>query len=818
MSISPYQLGAPWPHFRGLYNNNSAQALSSAVCNSCSQSKGLGTLWQYNYNEYSRFIVTTPYSTPVIGVDGTIYVGSNDLNFYAFEAWGSLQWKFTTGFEVVSSPAIGLDGTIYIGSFDYNAYAFTPWGSVLWTFPTGYDTQSSPAIGSDGTVYFGSSDSNLYAVWPWGSLAWTFLTGSSIISSAAIGFNETVYVGSFDGNMYAIWPWGSLRWQYCTGYYIYSSPAVGLDGSIYIGSDDSNLYALHYWGSSQWKYFMGYQVESSPVIGSDRTIYVGSDDGYLYAICPWGSLNWKFATNNQVISSPAIGSTGTIYVVSDDNNLYALSMLGSLLFKFNTGSSQFSSPVIGANETIYVAAGSNLYALGSAEPVSTPSKSSDKLLIAILVGASVILILIVAIIYRYYRNKAGVDEVESEPDDKSITVTNPIVPPSDDHTSPEATLSEPLVPLTTRDRNDNASSVSISMDWNDTYSDHHLTTLTNALHRTDVIRAKYTMEQKLFWVSRLINSINELHSKNEVHGDINSENIVIHDLSFSLKLNEERFIQHSEMETKMPYYAPEILDGGEPSKEADMYAFGIVAWEILAQEIPFQRDTFDPSALNWMVHKKIRPPLAKLPYDTPPAILEMLRSCWCDKSSERMVASNSASIVNFQYDAVRTKSYDVFLSYSHQEKGFAEFIFDELHRLEYKVWLDKKDIQDINFLLEMDRGITNSTVVLACVSQAYQASEYCMLELETAHKQKKEVTLVIEKDMNNWIRQDVKDLCETGSRLYTDVSELIMNFDWANPPPEELVLELRNSDKMGTLLNHLHNLGCRRLLNQPHVT
>lgn len=39
-------------------------------------------------------------------------------------------WKFNIGREINSSPAIGSDGTIYIGSFDGKLYAINSDGSL----------------------------------------------------------------------------------------------------------------------------------------------------------------------------------------------------------------------------------------------------------------------------------------------------------------------------------------------------------------------------------------------------------------------------------------------------------------------------------------------------------------------------------------------------------------------------------------------------------------------------------------------------------------------------------------------------------------
>ena len=53
------------------------------------------------------------------------------------------------GFEtegwVLSSPAIGSDGTVYVGSHDHNLYAINgKTGTKLWEFKTGVYVRSSP--------------------------------------------------------------------------------------------------------------------------------------------------------------------------------------------------------------------------------------------------------------------------------------------------------------------------------------------------------------------------------------------------------------------------------------------------------------------------------------------------------------------------------------------------------------------------------------------------------------------------------------------------------------------------------------------------
>ncbi|MDY6989259.1 MAG: PQQ-binding-like beta-propeller repeat protein [Thermodesulfobacteriota bacterium] len=154
------------------------------------------------------------------------------------------KWDYGTGGEVASSPAIGADGTIYVGSADGCLYAIGSDGAKKWTFKTGGSVISSPAVASDGSIYVGSGDGRLYAINHDGTFKWAYQTGDAVYSSPVIGRDGTIYVGSWDHHVYALSPDGLLRWTFETGNGIFSSPAIGPDNTIYVGSSDGKLYAL----------------------------------------------------------------------------------------------------------------------------------------------------------------------------------------------------------------------------------------------------------------------------------------------------------------------------------------------------------------------------------------------------------------------------------------------------------------------------------------------------------------------------------------------------------------------------------------------
>jgi outer membrane protein assembly factor BamB len=297
--------------------------------------------------------------------DAKLRIDSNDPNENPYDVTliSALKWKFQTGGYVFSSPSIGKDGTIYVGSGDSYLYAINPDGTMKWKLPTDSSVKSSPAIGKDGTI-FGSGDCCLYAINPDGTMKWALSPDSSVKSSPSIGKDGTIYVGL--GYLCAINPDGTMKWKFQTGNYVESSPAIGKDGTIYVGSDDTYLYAINPDGTMKWKFQTGNYVESSPAIGEDGTIYVGSDDTYLYVINPDGTQKWMFKTGGSVYSSPAIGEDGIIYVGSDDTYLYVINPDGTQKWMFKTGGSVYSSPAIGEDGTVYVGSDDGyLYALNS---------------------------------------------------------------------------------------------------------------------------------------------------------------------------------------------------------------------------------------------------------------------------------------------------------------------------------------------------------------------------------------------------------------------------------------------------------------------
>jgi len=352
------------------------------------------------------------FSTPVIGDDETIYVGSADKLFYALDPIsGKQRWAFPTGECIDSAGCIGEDGTVYFASCDAGLYGLTPSGEQTWrldlfkdrqhyTPSTIYWWEGNVVLGPSGDLYAGNDDFNFYAIEPGGGVRWAYLTGLHIWTAPAFGDDGAVYFASFDLQFYALnAESGKVMWRAPTGNFIASSPAVAPDGTIVFGSFDGQIYALGpRRGRTRWQLATGGPIYATPAIADDGTIYLGSSDGSLYAIDPAGPrVKWTFYTGDAIRCSAALGpdperkSPYLVYFGGGNGLIYALDPDGQRRWSLDTrvGGVGIDYPNINAS-----------IALGRTG-LSTASASGDVFFVP----------------YHYYLEKPGAEGLERRPDD-----------------------------------------------------------------------------------------------------------------------------------------------------------------------------------------------------------------------------------------------------------------------------------------------------------------------------------------------------------------------------------------------------------------
>ena len=168
---------------------------------------------------------------------------------------GRLAWSYEMDSEIANSPVIGSEGTVYVGTTRGIFYAVSASGKLKWSSRIGQQVAASAAIGSDGTVYVPNSDGKVFAFYANGKLKWSYNIGDMAGAPPTVAPDGTVYVGSDE--LYALDASGTLKWSYKTARFVDSCPAIGTDGTIYVSTLDNHLLALNRNGTLKWSLGVG---------------------------------------------------------------------------------------------------------------------------------------------------------------------------------------------------------------------------------------------------------------------------------------------------------------------------------------------------------------------------------------------------------------------------------------------------------------------------------------------------------------------------------------------------------------------------------
>jgi outer membrane protein assembly factor BamB len=322
-----------------------------------------GTMnWLIRVNNTNLAQFTSPnsiYTTPAIGLDGTIYIGSNEGYLFALTSTGTVKWSYSAGYPLQSSPIIDGSGTIYFGAGkkvyavgDYGYAAYPKW---LTPFTTQANVNSSPALSSNGYLYFGSDDGYVYAINSFtGIQIWSYNASNTlpagvhpIYTSASIDASSNVVIGNgsyMNGSLYYLnGLTGALIWQKTDFLSVFNGPfynTVAIYGDTFYLSTIAYVFAINRLnGVTKWYYYNTNCYYTSAVLDASGTLYFGSikaktinqytqNAGVLHCVTDNGNSwteNWALQVCNPGrLAPPVIGSNQTIYISATANNIYAI--------------------------------------------------------------------------------------------------------------------------------------------------------------------------------------------------------------------------------------------------------------------------------------------------------------------------------------------------------------------------------------------------------------------------------------------------------------------------------------------------------------
>ncbi|KAG5176266.1 CTR-like PK [Tribonema minus] len=146
-------------------------------------------------------------------------------------------------------------------------------------------------------------------------------------------------------------------------------------------------------------------------------------------------------------------------------------------------------------------------------------------------------------------------------------------------------------------------------------------------------RRRYGMQELLKIALDTVYAMQYLHSQSPpvVHRDLKSHNLLI-GADGNTKLCDFGLVCTSSTTAGTPcYMAPELLQNRPFTKSVDVYAFGILLWELFSQDLPFRG--LEVGDVKEVVTAGQRPTVPR--GDTPRQIRDMMEQCWAQVPMER---------------------------------------------------------------------------------------------------------------------------------------------------------------------------------------
>jgi serine/threonine protein kinase len=152
----------------------------------------------------------------------------------------------------------------------------------------------------------------------------------------------------------------------------------------------------------------------------------------------------------------------------------------------------------------------------------------------------------------------------------------------------------------------------------------------------EATRNAVTWKERLVILSGVVRGLVYLHKNGLAHGNLHSGNVLVEKMEdlidariadFGLNRRFDRETFTTKPRGVLPFLAPEVLASAQhvETAAADMYAYGIIMWQVATGERPFRNRPYDLTLAYDVCMANLRPDVND---EIPICYVEQMRQCW----------------------------------------------------------------------------------------------------------------------------------------------------------------------------------------------
>jgi hypothetical protein len=232
----------------------------------------------------------------------------------------------------------------------------------------------------------------------------------------------------------------------------------------------------------------------------------------------------------------------------------------------------------------------------------------------------------------------------------------------------------------------------------------------------DILRQdqqSFTPNQVIRYLEQICAALDYAHQRNVVHLDLKPQNLLVHpdgrlllsDFGLAHLIIQETIEGGSSLLYGTPLYkAPEHWKG-EPEKRSDIYALGVIFYEILTGQRPFKGTTLESIMMQHLMDSPA--PLRSLRPDLPEELEEIIQRVLAKAASHRYTSASELLVafqeaLNRQQQRRRYEEEERQRKAREQEEQFRRTRLEEAHKQELERVCEKAE-ERMGLLLERQR-------------------------------------------------------------------------------------------------------------------